>query len=103
LVRLARDGHHLTDEDLLQRLRVTFARRRLVHRQNLARDGIALQPLLDEINERHLLVALLAGDEVLLRFEPSAHRVEILHRLAAFRTHVAPVARLLTGISRGGG
>ena len=33
LVRLARDGHHVADEDLLQRLRVEFARGRLVHRQ----------------------------------------------------------------------
>ncbi len=60
LVRLARDGHHVADEDLIQRLGVEFARGRLVHRQNFTRDGISLQPLLDEINERHLLVACLA-------------------------------------------
>ena len=70
LVRLAHDGHHVADEDLLQRLHVEFARGRLVYRQNLSRDGIASQPLLDEINELHLLIARLAGDEILLRFQP---------------------------------
>lgn len=34
--------------ELRLRPRVEFARGRLVHRQNLARHGIALQPLLDE-------------------------------------------------------
>lgn len=50
-----------------------------------ARDVVALQPLLDEVDERYLLIALLAGDEVHLLFEPPAHRVEILHELAALR------------------
>jgi hypothetical protein len=58
LIRLARDGHHVADEDLLQRLRVEFPRGRFVHRQNPARDRIALQPLLDEVDERHLLLIL---------------------------------------------
>ena len=82
-------------EDVLKVIFIEY-----VHRQNPARDGIALQPLLDEVDERHLLVALLAGDEVLLRFEPPAHRVEILHALAALRAHIAPVARHLAGILR---
>ena len=34
-------------------------------RQNLPRDRIALQSLLDEIDERHPCVTLLAIDEVL--------------------------------------
>jgi len=85
--------HPVADEDLLHRLRVEFSRGLLVHRRNLAAHGIALQPMLDEINERHLLVVLLAGDEILLRFVPLAHRLEILHQRRALRAHVAPVAR----------
>ena len=50
LVRLAGDGHHVADQDLLQRLRVEFASGRLFHRQNLAGHGIALESLLEEIN-----------------------------------------------------
>jgi len=57
------------------------------------RDRIALEALLNEVDERHLLVAPLAIDEVLLRIEPLSHLVEILHRFGAFRTHVAAVAR----------
>jgi len=82
----------------LQRLRVEFARGSLVHRQNLPLHRIALEPLLDEIHQRHLLIALLAGDEVFLRREPLPHGVEVLHRLAAVRAHIPPVARNLAAI-----
>ena len=53
LVRLAGDGHHVADQDLLQRLRVEFARGRLFHGQDLAGHGIALQPLFDAVPQPH--------------------------------------------------
>lgn len=53
LVRLAGDGHHVTDQDLLQSLRVEFARGRLFHRRDLAGHGIALEPLLDAVPPPH--------------------------------------------------
>ena len=62
LIRLASDGHHVSDQDLLQRLRVEFARGRLFHRQDLAGHEIAFEPLLNEIDEFDLGSAFLAND-----------------------------------------
>ena len=98
MVRLAGDGYHVADLDLLQRLRVELARGRLFHRQDLASHGIALEPLLDEVEQRHLLVAALAKEEVLLRGQPLPHFVVILHWFAAVLANVAAVARHVADI-----
>ena len=93
LIGFARDGHHVADEDLFERLRVEFARSRFFHLQNPLRHRIALEPLFDEIFQRHALVASLTKDEVFFLSDALAHGFEVFHRLAAVGANVAAVAR----------
>ena len=50
LICLARNGHHVADEDLLQRLIVEFPRGRRFHVQNFSSHRIAFEALLDEVD-----------------------------------------------------
>ena len=98
LVRLARNSHHVANENLLQCLRVEFARGRLFHRQDLAGHGVALEPLLDEVDEFDLGSAFLANNRRLLVREQFADDVQVFEGTTAASAHIPPVARDFTGI-----
>ncbi len=88
LVGLAHDGHHVANEDLLQRLRVEFARGRLFHFENLLGHGIALEPQLDEVDQLDLGAAFLANNRRLLFREQFADEVQVFERTTTSSAHI---------------
>lgn len=91
LVRLSANRHHVADQDLLQRLRIESLRSCFFHGQDLLRHRVALQALLDEVDQLYFLIALLSYDERLARRKPLMDQLVIQYGFAT-RAHIPPVA-----------
>jgi hypothetical protein len=77
LVRLAAGRHHVADKNLLQWLFIERYCHLLLNRHDCSGDRITFDMLLDEVDQKHPLVTLLAGDEL---FFPASSRLRTASR-----------------------